>query len=170
MQVMRLSCIFLLTRLFKHMTGYMLSPSEQRQQQHPKQSLKNEKERERMSNSVRHSMQNCIKYCALLLLSVISDYERESEHKKERASERARYICPDFLLCTCKSIERETGREIKRETYHRMLIGRFFFKIAFTRLSVAEYSSGAILLMSCDGNSVLNRFESPNLKCNERAR
>lgn len=48
--------------------------------------------------------------------------------------------------------------------YHFTFIGRFFFKIEFTLFKVAEYSSGAIFDMSCEGNSVLNRFESPKLE------
>lgn len=48
--------------------------------------------------------------------------------------------------------------------YHLTFIGRFFFRIEFTLLSVAKNSSGAIFDMSCEGNSVLNRFDSPKLE------
>lgn len=47
--------------------------------------------------------------------------------------------------------------------YHFTLIGRFFLRIEFIRDIVAVYSSGAIFDMSCDGNSVLNLFDRPNL-------
>ena len=43
-------------------------------------------------------------------------------------------------------------------------MGKFFFNIALTLFNVAENSSGAIFEMSWDGNSVLNRFDSPKLK------
>lgn len=53
-------------------------------------------------------------------------------------------------------------------TNHLTEIGKFFLRIEFIRDIVALYSSGAIFDMSCDGNSVLNRFERPKLKSKKR--
>lgn len=50
--------------------------------------------------------------------------------------------------------------------YHLMFIGKFFFRIEFTRDMVAEYSSGATRDMSWLGNSVLNLFDNPKLMAN----
>jgi hypothetical protein len=49
-------------------------------------------------------------------------------------------------------------------TYHLTFKGKFFLRIEFTRLSVAENSSGAIFAMSWGGNSVLKRLLNPKLK------
>lgn len=43
-------------------------------------------------------------------------------------------------------------------------MGKFFFNIALTLFNVAENSSGAIFEMSVEGNSVLNRLDSPKLE------
>ena len=47
---------------------------------------------------------------------------------------------------------------------HRTLIGKFFRKVTFTRVTVALNSSGATRACSPEGNSVSKRFDKPNLQ------